>query len=232
MSGDSKWVPLECNPEVMTKFVRALGMPPEWSFVDVFGLEPELLSMVPTPVAAVLLLFPYNQPYKDYVEEKRKEIEESGQLVSDRVYFMHQTIKNACGAVALIHSLANCTDLIELPDSPLKNFLDATLPMNPAERGSYLEECAAIASVHEEFAQEGQTTAPSADEKVNLHFICLAKVDGCIYDLDGRKPFPVNCGPTTDETFLLDASRVCKDYIARDPENLNFGVAALVLEDN
>ncbi|EEC18223.1 ubiquitin carboxyl-terminal hydrolase isozyme L3, putative [Ixodes scapularis] len=109
-------------------------MPPEWSFVDVFGLEPELLSMVPTPVAAVLLLFPYNQSYVDYVEEKSKEIEESGQVVSDRVYFMKQTIMNACGAVALIHSLANCRDLIQL---------------------------------------------------------------------HGRKPFPINCGPTTDETFLL-----------------------------
>lgn len=232
MSGDSKWIPLECNPEVMTKFVRALGMPPEWSFVDVYGLEPELLSMVPSPVAAVLLLFPYSQPYKDFVKEASGAIEAETQVVSDRVYFMKQTIKNACGAVALIHSLANCSDLIKLPDCPLKNFLDATRSLSPEERGAFLEDYAAIASVHEEFALKGQTEAPSADEKVNLHFICLVKVDGHIYDLDGRKPYPFNCGPTTDDTFLLDASRVCKDYIARDPENIHFGVAALVLKDD
>lgn len=232
MAGGLGWVPLESNPKAMTKFVRSLGLPQDWSFVDVLGLEPELLSMVPTPVVAVVLIFPCSQPYYDYVEKKSKDVEENGQLLSERVYFMRQTIKNACGAVALIHCLGNCNVVKDLPDCPLKSFFDATLPLNPEERGKYLEDSTVISTAHEECAQEGQTKPPSADEDVNLHFICLANVEGHIYDLDGRKPFPINCGPTTDETFLQDASAVCKEYIARDPENVNFGVVALTLSEN
>lgn len=39
-------------------------------------------------------------------------IEEKGQVVSPAVYFMKQTIGNACGTVGLLHALGNNTDTL------------------------------------------------------------------------------------------------------------------------
>ena len=44
--------------------------------------------------------------------------------------------------------------------------------------------------------------APSLEDHVDYHFIAFVEKDGILYDLDGRKPAPVDCGPTTKETFL------------------------------
>lgn len=40
------------------QFLQQLGLLPTWQFGDVFGMDPELLSLVPRPVCSILLLFP------------------------------------------------------------------------------------------------------------------------------------------------------------------------------
>ncbi|XP_074845079.1 ubiquitin carboxyl-terminal hydrolase isozyme L3 isoform X3 [Carettochelys insculpta] len=167
---------------------------------------------------------------------------------------MKQTINNACGTIGLIHAIANNRDKMNFEsDSTLKKFLEDSLSMSPEERAKYLETYEAIRVTHESSAHEGQTEphcclcrmksspmchcvsiswvkhnhAPSIDEKVDLHFIALVNVGGHLYELDGRKPFPINHGQTSDETFLEDAVQVCKKFMERDPEELRFNAIAL-----
>ncbi|ELT93347.1 hypothetical protein CAPTEDRAFT_181658 [Capitella teleta] len=216
----SRWLPLESNPEVMNKYVRALGMPSTFEFVDVWGLDFELLLMVPRPVTAVMLLYPLT----DKCESQPLGSEAPG----DGVYFMKQTIGNACGTIALIHALCNNKEKLGFdPSKHLSKFLGDTEAMSPEERGKHLEEDSAFGVAHEESAQEGQTKAPSRDDKVDLHFIAFVEKDGGLYELDGRKNAPIRHGDTTADNLLEDAAKVVKKFMARDPDNVNFTVVAL-----
>lgn len=154
-------------------------------------------------------------------------VKEHGQEVSPNLYFMKQTVGNACGTVAIIHSIANNTDVLEFEDGFLKKFIDSTKSLSPDEKGKRLENDENISEAHEASAQEGQTETPSIDQRVDLHFISLVHKDGCLYELDGRKLFPINHGKSSQETFLQDAAEVCKEYMKRDPTQLNFTIVAL-----
>ncbi|XDV30604.1 hypothetical protein PO909_033491 [Leuciscus waleckii] len=210
------------------KFLRQLGLVPTWQFGDVYGLEPEVLSLVPRPVCAVLLLFPITEKYETFRQEEEAKIKAQGQEVSSDVYFMKQTIGNACGTIGLIHAVANNQRHLEFePNSPLKAFLLQSEKMSPEEKAAFLEKDESIRVTHESSAQEGQTEAPGLDEKVDLHFIAFVNVEGYLYELDGRKPFPIVHGKTTDDTFLEDSAEVCKKFMARDPQELRFTVVAL-----
>ncbi|NP_001019576.1 ubiquitin carboxyl-terminal hydrolase isozyme L3 [Danio rerio] len=223
-----RWLPLEANPEVMNQFLRQLGLVPTWQFGDVYGLELEVLSLVPRPVCAVLLLFPITEKYETFRQEEEAKIKGQGQEVSSDVYFMKQTIGNACGTIGLIHAVANNQNHLEFElNSPLKTFLLQSAKMSPEEKAAFLEKDESIRVTHESSAQEGQTEAPGLDEKVDLHFIAFVNVDGHLYELDGRKPFPIVHGKTTEDTFLEDSAEVCKKFMARDPQELRFTVVAL-----
>ncbi|XP_064413786.1 ubiquitin carboxyl-terminal hydrolase isozyme L3 isoform X1 [Latimeria chalumnae] len=219
-----RWLPLEANPD----FLSQLGILDSWQFVDVYGMDPELLSMVPRPVCAVLLLFPVTEKYEAFKLEEEAKIKSQGQEVSSTVYFMKQTISNACGTIGLIHAVTNNRNKLQFePDSAMKKFLDESSSLSPEERAKYLEKDESIRVTHESSAQEGQTETPSIDEKVDLHFITFVNVSGHLYELDGRKPFPINHGCTSNETLLEDAIEICKKFMQRDPEELRFTVVAL-----
>ncbi|XP_015602540.1 ubiquitin carboxyl-terminal hydrolase isozyme L3 isoform X2 [Cephus cinctus] len=182
------WVPLESNPDVMTKT-------------------------------------------SSYYADQESKMKEGEQPISEKIYHMKQCVSNACGTVALIHSVANNTDQIILEDGILKSFLDETKDLPFAERGEMLMQASGVIDTHKESAQEGQTEAPGDDTPVIHHFIAFVEKDGSLYELDGRKPFPVNHGPSTPETFLEDAARVCRDYMSRDPDEMRFTMVALAATD-
>jgi len=65
---EQRWLPIESNPQVMNQFLHKMGMPTLWAMTDVYGLDDMLLDMLPQPVVALMLLFPINDKYEEYVK--------------------------------------------------------------------------------------------------------------------------------------------------------------------
>jgi len=203
----------------MNKYAQLLGVPTTYVFTDIYDLSVEGLKTVARPAIAVLLLFPVGK------SEEAKFGEENA---SSGLYFIKQTISNACGTIGLIHALCNNTDKLCFDkERHLSKFYADTKDMTPEERSKYLEADSAFTETHDELAQQGQTAAPARDEKVDLHFVAFVHHNGGLYELDGRRAAPVHHGATTEDNLLEDSAEIVKKFMARDPDNLNFTVVAL-----
>eukprot|EP00736_Rhodelphis_marinus_P009372 Rmarinus@m.8178 len=220
-----RWLPLESNPDVINKFCRMLGLPQSISFVDVFGMDPELLAFVPKPVYAVVLLYPLNEKTQSY--ERALEAGSEGKDVSSNLYYMKQTIGNACGTIGVMHACLNNMERVAFDEGFFKSFLEETRSMSPDERAKALEEDDSLEAAHEAAGREGQTEAPDASQHVDLHFVCFVERDGNLYELDGRKARAINHGPTTVDSLLEDTVVQVKKLMASDPDNVNFTLMAL-----
>ena len=58
---------------------------------DVYGLDEELLLMLPQPVLPLMLLFPITEAYYKYAKEQEAAI--LSQSVSPNLFYMKQTIR-------------------------------------------------------------------------------------------------------------------------------------------
>ncbi|XP_063332120.1 ubiquitin carboxyl-terminal hydrolase isozyme L1 isoform X2 [Pelmatolapia mariae] len=198
-----------------------LGVGESWRFVDVLGLEGEQLSSVPKPCCALMLLFPLTQQHESFRSQQADKV--SG---GSEAYFLKQTAVNSCGTIALLHAVANNKDKMTFDGaSALKKFLDETANMSPDDRAKHLEKNQAIFDAHNEIAAQGQCR-PEAD-KVNFHFIAFVNVNGQLYEFDGKIKGPVNHGPTKEESFVMDAAKVCRGFMEREKGEVRFSAVAL-----
>eukprot|EP00088_Acartia_fossae_P069226 TRINITY_DN897_c0_g1_i12.p1 TRINITY_DN897_c0_g1~~TRINITY_DN897_c0_g1_i12.p1 ORF type:complete len:230 (-),score=59.37 TRINITY_DN897_c0_g1_i12:446-1135(-) len=220
-----RWLPIESNPTVMNSFLRKLGVSDEWEVNDVYGLEDELLMMLPQPVLGLLLLFPITDKYEEYAKELTTKRGDAP--ISKKVFYMKQTISNACGTVALLHTVCNNTDSIQLQDGALKEFIESSASKTPEEIAETLENSESICNSHDDAAREGQTSAPAREDSVDYHFVAFVRVEDELYELDGRKDGPIPMGKTAPDTFMKDAAKACQEYMRRDPDNIHFTVLAL-----
>lgn len=212
---------MEINPEMLNKMMGKLGVGESWRFVDVLGLEGEQLSSVPKPCCALMLLFPLTQQHESFRSQQADKV--SG---GSEAYFLKQTAVNSCGTIALLHAVANNKDKMTFDGaSALKKFLDETANMSPDDRAKHLEKNQAIFDAHNEIAAQGQCR-PEAD-KVNFHFIAFINVNGQLYEFDGKINGPVNHGPTKEESFVMDAAKVCRGFMEREKGEVRFSAVAL-----
>ncbi|KAL0237172.1 hypothetical protein PCE1_000569 [Barthelona sp. PCE] len=213
------FIPLEANPEVFTEFISSLGAGTTFVFEDMWALDDELLPMMnPTAAKAVIFLYDINE--KQLVHE-RDNFQFSN---SSEAIFVKQYIGNACGTIALLHSIINQTD-VEFEEGSLLHNLKASFVEGKTaeELGHMLEVDDDLEEQHQLAGASGQTEVPD-DLNVSLHFIAFVKVGDQLLHFDGRKENPVLHGTTTEDRFLYDAAAAMKGMMAVDPENPNFSI--------
>lgn len=218
MGRSLEWVPMESNPEAINSFLRKVGIKSHITAVDVYGFDEELLRMVEGKVEGLLLCYAISDDPAGQVDETAK----------DKLYFMRQTIRNACATMAILHLIANrCKGEDFEPNSSLREFIESSKQLEPEKKANKFETCDNIATAHESASEQGQTEAPAASESVEYHFISIINHEGTLYEMDGRKHGPVKHGQTSEETFLLDAIGVVKKFVNLEQPVANFSVQAI-----
>lgn len=241
------FVPLESNPEVFTELARSMGLSSELAFNDVFSIDdPDLLAFVPRPVSALILVFPVSEVY----EEHRKE--EDGQRPADYytrvagtseqgVIWCKQTIRNACGTYGILHALLNGFSLKDdkiASDSYIANLAEKLEGINVDARSQVLEADANLETLHGRVASKGETEAPDANDKIDLHYVCFTRsarepgVDGSrnhLVELDGRRNGPLQRAVLADDEDLLSepALKEIRTFMKREKDNPMFSILAL-----
>lgn len=224
-----------CNPELLTSLAHKLGLSQALAFTDVFSLtDLDLLSLLPRPALALLLVFPVSPSYEAHrlTEDAPLPAYTASGPTEDPVWFK-QTIKNACGLIGLLHAMTNgaARDQIVL-GSDLDKLLVKARPLGPEERARVLEESRELEEVHREAAQLGDTEAPAAEDEVELHYVAFVKSGGKLWELDGRRKGPLQRGALGENEDLLSElpREVVQGFVERERESgrLDFSVVALV----
>lgn len=93
----------------MTSLIHKLGVSSSLALHDVYSLtDPEMLSFVPRPALALLLVFPVSAVYESHRMAEDNTVDEyKGTGDQEPVLWWKQTIRNACGMMGLLHAVAN-----------------------------------------------------------------------------------------------------------------------------
>ncbi|KAJ2989220.1 hypothetical protein NUW58_g3583 [Xylaria curta] len=230
------FIPLESNPNVFTKLIHKLGVSRLLCFQDVYAIDdPDLLAFIPRPAYALVLICPETYG-KVFSEEDATAGRYDAFGDNEAVTYFEQTIHNACGLYAILHSVCNgeARKFIE-PETTLAHLLQKCIQLKPAERAQELEDSKPLESAYSSVAKEGDTEAPNAEDEVAFHYFCFVKShqNGHLFLLDGDRKRPIDLGDLGAEADVL--SEKCLNVIrgimadaAGQDDNLNFNLMALV----
>lgn len=111
-------------------------------------------------------------------------------------------------------------------ESPLNHLTK----LEASDRAAYLESSKEIENAYAQAAQKGRSEAPSAQDEVDHHYICLVKSPGGhLYELDGDQNGPISRAPLKEEEDVLAGPGldILRRYIGSGKDG-RFGLLALV----
>ncbi|KND92651.1 Ubiquitin carboxyl-terminal hydrolase isozyme L3 [Tolypocladium ophioglossoides CBS 100239] len=243
-SGKKSFIPLENNPEVFTSLVHDLGVSEDLGFYDVYSVDdPDLIALIPRPALALIFITPpgmYNAVRAedgvvyvragDDVNTSYLTYNKSG--ADEPVMWFQQTIGNACGLIALLHSVANgeAGEFVK-SGSLLDGLIKKAAPLEPVQRAAALYESEALEQAHMRAARLGNTAAPSAEKHAKHHFLAFVKgKDNHLWELEGCVDGPIDRGELgSGEDVMSDSAleKGVKRFLKHSNGNLEFSIVAL-----
>ena len=223
----------------MTTLVRDLGLSGNLAFHDVYSIQdPDLLAFVPRPAHAILLVFPITEAYEKFrVEEDRAKQDYDASGPQEQVIWYKQTIGNACGLIGLLHAVSNgqARTFVQ-PGSGLEKLIKDAIPLKPVERADLLYESDALETAHQTAAAGGDTAPPTAEDQVDLHYVCFVKSaeTNHLWEMDGRRKGPLDRGQLSPDEDVLSEKALdlgVRSFLRREIEagggDLRFSLIAL-----
>ncbi|TQV99452.1 hypothetical protein V2A60_004925 [Cordyceps javanica] len=241
-SGVKTVIPLENNPEVFTSLLHDLGLSTELGFYDVYSIDDaSLLAMIPRPTHALIFITPAKMYYASRKEDgipcdMALEDMTYNKTGDDPILWFRQTIGNACGLYALIHSVANGQGKQYVQrDSLLDRLFTEAKPLQPEQRAKVLYDSEELERAHMRAALKGDSVPPPAENHPALHFIAYVKgQDGHLWELEGATDGPVDRGllPPEDDVLSPRALELgIRRFLNHAEGNPNFSIVALSNKD-
>jgi len=79
--------------------------------------------------------------------------------------------------------------------SDLEKLVRDATALNPNERADLLYNSQALETAHQSAASQGQSNAPSAEDNIDLHYVCFVKDNrNHLWEMDGRRKGPLDRG--------------------------------------
>jgi ubiquitin carboxyl-terminal hydrolase L3 len=115
--------------------------------------------------------------------------------------------------------------------STLDELVQSSIPLAPVDRARVIEKTPELATAHKDAASQGDTSAPDAEDNVDLHYVCFVKgTDGALYELDGRRRGPIKRGELADDEDVLSSKGLSMGalrFLEREGADLRFSAVAL-----
>lgn len=181
----------------MNALAFKLGLSPTLQFYDVYSLrEPSLLSLIPRPVYALLVILPFTPAWhaNRTAEDNNKE-DYSGKGDEEPVIWFKQTIGHACGSIGLLHCAINgeAKEFIQ-PGSEFAKIREQAVDLGMEERAKMLYDNQTFEDAHQSVADMGDTIPPTAEGGNHLgqHFVAFVKEGGRLWELEGSRHGPLD----------------------------------------
>jgi ubiquitin carboxyl-terminal hydrolase L3 len=192
----------------MNALSSRLGLSPSLQFHDVYSLtEPSLLSLIPRPALALLVIIPLTPAWHaNRITEDSPKGEYQGKGNDEPVIWFKQTIGHACGSIGLLHCLINGPAKGHiLPGTTLAKIREEAIPLGMEERAQMLYDSQEFEDAHQSVAQMGDTIAPTAEDghKLGQHFVAFVKAGGKLWELEGSRKGPLDRGELGESEDVL-----------------------------